>query len=113
VSVSARSDWGRGRLGELIEALAELFTHRKVRDATLRHLDLLSGLRISPRSRLASFHREAPEPANLDPLLALERMEHRFEHSLDDGLNVSLGYPRHSLADALDQVAFGHAVPRA
>src|SRR5688500_6490157 len=70
--------------------------------------DLHAGLRVATGARLLLSHDEVAEAGDLDLLAGLERALHDVEDLLDEVRCFLLGESTDALANAVDDVGFGH-----
>src|SRR3954452_7449284 len=105
--------WNRGRSALrggrlLVDQFLQLFARFEVRDLLRRHVDLVAGLRVAPLPRLPLAQAEAAEPAQLDLLAAVQRLDDAAEDGVDDHLGVFLRQIRDA-RHFLDQLRLRHA----
>src|SRR6188768_1346846 len=72
----------------VVHALAQFLAGLEVRHVLARHLHLLAGLGVAPRSRRPVVQPERAEPADLDAIAGRERVRHRVQHRLDRQLGI-------------------------
>src|SRR5262249_23168971 len=96
------------RLGLAVDQLLELLAWLEVRDLLRRHVHLVAGLGVAPLARLATPQPEAAEPAQLDLLAAMQRVDDALEDRVDDDLGVLLGEVRNP-GTLFDELRFRHA----
>src|SRR5437016_3705876 len=85
----------RGRRGRtwrrrdfFVDELLELFAGLEVRNLLRRDVHLVAGLRVASLAGFALAEAEAAEPAQLDLLAAMQRVDDALEHRVDDDLGV-------------------------
>src|SRR5688572_1846440 len=103
-----RGGRGFGSLGLAVDQLLQLLAGLEVGHLLRRHVHLVAGLRVAALARLALPQAEAAEPAQLDLLPAMQRIDDALEHRVDDDLGMLLGEvgdPR----DFLDELRLRHA----
>jgi hypothetical protein len=98
----------RGRLGLLVDEFLEFLAGLEVRHLLRRDVHLVARLRVAPLARLAAAQPEAPEPAQLDLLAAVQRVDDALEDRVDDDLGVLLGEVRDA-RHFLDEFRLRHA----
>src|SRR5688500_9117776 len=92
---------------EILQFLAGLEVGHLLR----RHVHLVARLRVAPLARLALAQAEAPEPAQLDLLTAVQRLDDALEYRVDDDFGVLL----REIGDAghcLHELRLRHAAAR-
>ena len=73
-----------------VDQVLEIFAGLEVRNALLRNLDVIAGLGVAALTRAPTSHAEAAEAAQLDLVVALQRIDDRREDGVDDRLGVLL-----------------------
>src|SRR5262245_58350206 len=86
----------------VVDEFLELLARLEVGDLLGGHVNARAGLRIAPLPRPSLPHAEAAEPAQLDLLVAVERLDDRLEHGVHDHLGVLLRQLRDA-GDLLDE----------
>src|SRR5512142_1324075 len=97
------------RLGfDPVDEILQLFARLEVRHLLGRHVHLVTRLRIASLAWLTLPQPEAAEAAKLDLLAAVQGVDNRLEHRVDDQLRVLLGEVRHA-RNFFDELRLGHA----
>ena len=92
----------------VVDQITQFFARLEVRDSLRRHVDAISGLRISPETRTSPTHSEAPEAAELYLVVTLQGFHDLPEDRIDDVLCVLLAQDCDP-DDFFDQIGLGHA----
>src|SRR5690606_23891223 len=96
--------------GQVVDPLLELFADLEM-DRLLRpDIDRLARLGVAAFVRLVILDREAPETADLDPLLAQDGVRHAVDDAVDD-LFCALLRQLTSLCKELDELGLCHHAP--
>src|SRR5579862_9598883 len=74
--------------------------------------DQLSGLGIASLARATLLDRETAEAADFDPLAPRQRVGHRVEHRIDDGLRLAMSKLAAARQQLFDDFPLGHRSPR-
>src|ERR1700739_355843 len=88
------------RASRRIHKILEFFARLKERNFLRRHVHFLPGLRIAPDAATALPGAEAAEPANLDFVALLQRVNDALENRFHDRFRLlpwKLGHPEHFL----------------
>src|SRR5262249_25086025 len=85
---AARRRRRRRRVGLPVDELLQLLAWLEVRDLFRRDVHLVAGLRVAPLAGLPAPQPEAAEPAQLDLLAAVERVDDALEDRVDDDLRM-------------------------
>ena len=96
------------RLRLAVDQFLQFLARLEVRHLLRRNVHLVARLRVAPLARLAPPQPEAAEPAQLDLLAAVQRVDDALEDGVDDDLRVLLREVRNP-RDFLDELRFRHA----
>src|SRR4029079_13770325 len=100
-----------GRLFLPVQQFLQLLARLEVRHFLRRHVALVARLRVAPLARLALAQAETAEPAQLDLLAAMKRVDDALEERVDDDFRVVLC----EIGDArqlFNELRLGHAAAR-
>src|SRR5260370_4825326 len=87
---------------------SEFLAGAEKRDLLGVNLDQLPGFGIAALPGATLLHRETAEAANLDPPPAHQRIGHRVEHRVDDGLALAMREAPPARQQFLDDFPLGH-----
>src|SRR5258708_38598744 len=107
--VRARGGRRRGRrVDREVDQYLQFLAGLEVRHLLRRHVHLVARLWIAPLARLPATQPEAAEPAQLDLLAAVQRVDDALEHCVDDDFRMLLREVRNP-RDFLDELRLRHA----